>query len=147
MVNQVLQMVAHRYICSMEVRQMLGRLQWVLRIGLAMTFFGHGWTAWGLPPSWLGYLVCVGVPEALASVILQAIALQDLVIAGLLLVRINKPLLLWVVFWLLLVSVIRPICGESLLELVKRGGYLACAGSLLYLRLKTSVSTADAPDA
>jgi uncharacterized membrane protein YphA (DoxX/SURF4 family) len=109
-------------------------LDWVLRIGLAATFFGHGWVAFSGNATWIGYLTCVGFEQATAEFLLPHIGILDGLVAAMLLFKPNKALFFWALGWLILIAAIRPLCGESWIELVKRGGYIACAMGLILLR-------------
>jgi hypothetical protein len=115
----------------MEKNSRLELLLLILRVGLAGTFLGHGLTAYALPEAWLGYLQCVGLESQNGIATLKVIGTMDVIVAVWLFIKPNRPLVIWGFIWLVAVSLIRPLCGESWLELVKRSGYMACAAAWL----------------
>jgi hypothetical protein len=105
-------------------------MQWVLRIGLASTFAGHGYYALKQHPAWTVYLDWLPISPNAIGTLLSWIGILDLVVAVLLLIKPHRYLYAWSLFWILAISIVRPLTGESLIEIVKRGGYIACAVAL-----------------
>lgn len=99
------------------------RLHLILRVGLALTFLGHGIFALNGRMSWLPYLMTVGLEQNTAATVLPIIGILDLIVATLLIVRPHKYLFLWCFIWTFAVSIIRPLSGESWLEFVERGAF------------------------
>jgi hypothetical protein len=130
----------------MEKYNRMELLSLILRIGLAGTFLGHGLTAYTLPEAWLGYLQCVGLKGQNGITILKVIGTMDVIVAVWLLIKPNKPLVIWIFIWLVAVSLVRPICGESWLEFIKRGGYMASAAALLLINDQGRQRKADPPE-
>lgn len=99
------------------------RLHLILRLGLALTFLGHGIFALNGRMSWLPYLMTAGFEQNLATKLLPVIGVLDLIVALLLMLKPNKYLFLWCFIWTFAVSIIRPLSGESWLEFVERGAF------------------------
>lgn len=118
---------------SRFIKHPLQALHFTLRLGLAGTFVGHGWMAFSGFENWVHYLTCAGVSENLAIKILPAIGVLDWLVGLFLIFYPKKPVLFWALGWLILVAFVRPLCGESWVELIKRGGYIACALGLILL--------------
>jgi hypothetical protein len=134
------------FLCSSFNKQMIAfpTPQLILRLGLAATFGGHGFMAIQLHEAWLLYFNCVGISNNLAAWLLPFIGYLDLLVALLLLIKPHRAIFYWAFGWLVLVAFIRPICGESWVELVKRGGYIACALGLIVLTQPSKSTTTNA---
>lgn len=115
-------------------------VQLILRIGLSATFAGHGLLAINKFEGWLQFFTCVGISNNVATWLLPTIGYLDMLIALLLLFKPHKTVFFWALGWLLLVALIRPLCGESWGELIKRGGYIACALGLLVLKVRENIT-------
>ncbi|MCH8555372.1 MAG: hypothetical protein LAT76_09450 [Schleiferiaceae bacterium] len=105
-------------------------MQWVLRIGLASTFAGHGYYAINQHPGWTVYLDWLQFTPTSTGTLLFVIGILDVLVACFLIIRPNRYVYAWAVFWILSISIVRPLTGESVFEIIKRGGYLACAVAL-----------------
>ena len=95
-------------------------IEWVLRIGVFGTFLGHGLLAIGGKITWLAYLMQIGLSRASAVQILPFIGYLDLIIATWILLKPNKYVVMWAIFWTLSTALIRPISGEPFLEFIER---------------------------
>ena len=93
----------------------------ILRIGVILTFLGHGILAFQQKAQWFNYLEVVGIPVYLQGTILKLIGILDVLLALLTVWRPFKPVLLWMSFWAFLTALMRPISGEPWLEFVERG--------------------------
>lgn len=88
----------------------------ILRAGLAIVFLSHGFEALWLHPEFVDYIIGsfrnifnIAVTESTAAATLKIIALVDLVVALLILIRPWRPLLAWLCFWGLLTALSRPL--------------------------------------
>ena len=99
----------------------LKKVEWLLRIGVFMCFFGHGIIAIGKNPSWLPYLETVGFKGDFALEVLFAIGILDIIVAISILLKPMKIVVLWACFWTFTTALMRPISGESTWEFVERG--------------------------
>ena len=102
-------------------QQQMELLRWVLRIGTALTFTGHGLVAHSVKGQWIGYMTAVGFTVHWAKLVLPVIGGLDLLVAGIVLLRAYQPVVLWAVLWAFLTALIRPLAGESWLSFVERG--------------------------
>lgn len=108
--------------------------EWILRIGIAGEFAGHGIFALGTKPSWIPYLTAVGFSETTAATLLPVIGVIDIIVALLVLVKPMKFVLGWAVLWGFLTALIRPIAGEPVWDFIERSANWAAPLALLSLR-------------
>jgi hypothetical protein len=100
----------------------LRRTEWCLRIGAAACFIGHG--AFGIltKEAWLPYFAVVGVGRESGFALMPVIGAIDIA-AGILALVSPRPIgLLYMAAWGFLTAAMRPLAGESFLELVERAG-------------------------
>ena len=96
-------------------------IEWLLRMGVFMTFLGHGIFAINSQPHWIIYLETVGFSQDLAQDLIVYIGYLDLVIASFILIRPNRIVVIWAIFWAFSTALIRLISGESIWQFVERG--------------------------
>lgn len=109
-------------------------VEWVLRIGTFGTFLGHGLLALSGKVTWLSYLVFLGLTTDQASVLLPLIGSVDCVVASWILLKPNKWVVLWAVFWAFSTAAIRPLSGEPILEFIERAANWATPLALYFYR-------------
>ena len=96
-------------------------LEWVLRIGVAGEFIGHGVFALQGKKDWIGWFANFGVSNAtLAAKILFWIGAMDILLAVLVLVKPMRLPLLWMVFWGFWTALLRPLVGMPIWDFVER---------------------------
>jgi hypothetical protein len=97
-------------------------LPWILRVGLAGCYIGHG--AFGLitKAAWLPYFAVTGVGEPSAWQLMPWIGAMDLAIGMLVLAWPCRALFLWATVWTLWTALLRPLAGESCWEFWERAG-------------------------
>lgn len=96
-------------------------LEWVLRIGVAGEFFGHGVFALQGKKQWVGWMQqMTGVDVTLATQLMFFIGLLDISVALVVLVKPMKPVLLWATFWGFWTALLRPFVGEPVWDFVER---------------------------
>jgi hypothetical protein len=108
-------------------------IYWILRIGLALTFLGHGILAIQVKSSWLPYLTTIGLSGGLAMTLMPIIGILDLIVFGFLIIKPILPVLIWALIWTILTTLIRPFAGEELWVVVERGTVWALPLALLLL--------------
>jgi len=97
-------------------------LHWILRIGFAMDFIGHGTYGFLQKASFTRYLGVVGVPPDVGIHFLPVIGAHDYILALGVLFAPNRAFLLWGAVWGLWTALLRPLSGESGWEVLDRGG-------------------------
>ena len=107
---------------------------WVLRIGVAGEFVGHGLLAIGGKADWVGWIQKFGVADpVLAKQFLLAVGIIDVVAACVMLLRPFPAILLGATFWAFWTALVRPIVGVGWLDFVERAANWAAPLALLLL--------------
>jgi len=110
------------------------KIEWLLRIGVAGEFIGHGLLAIRGKQDWIGWISqLTGVSIEMATTLLLLIGALDLVVAVVVLIRPVRPILLWAAFWGFWTALVRPIVGESILDFIERSANWAAPLALYYL--------------
>lgn len=104
---------------------------WILRLGTALTFTGHGLVALSVKKTWLPYLMVTGMSKETAMIMMPYIGFIDLLVALLVLARPFRFVLIWAVFWAFITALIRPLAGEGWLAFIERGANWAAPLALL----------------
>ena len=110
------------------------KVEWILRIGIAGEFLGHGVFALQVKQSWLSYFSVVGISPETGAVLLPLIGIADLAVAFLMLVKPLRVVLVWATFWGFFTALIRPLNGEPIWDFVERWANWAAPLALLYIR-------------
>ena len=108
-------------------------LVWLLRIGCAGCFIGHG--VFGLigKSAWLPYFAVVGIGPDWAWRLMPIVGTVD-ILAGLsVLFTIRRTVLYYMVIWGLWTALLRPLSGDSVWEAVERAGNYGVPLTLLLL--------------
>lgn len=92
----------------------------IARLGISLTFIGHGLLALSIKKSWIPLLVFLGFSTSQAETLLPIIGIIDIIVAVSLLFCTNKKLIIWTLLWTLSTAALRPISGESILEFIER---------------------------
>lgn len=109
------------------------KVEWLLRIGVAGEFAGHGFLAIGGKKDWLTWISqLTNASAADASTLLLLIGFFDLAVALIVLVRPIKAILLWATFWGFWTALVRPIVGVGWLDFVERSANWAAPLALLF---------------
>lgn len=97
-------------------------LPWVLRVGVAGCFIGHG--AFGIitKAAWVPYFAVAGVPEPLAWKLMPWIGTMDILMGILALAWPCRALFLWAGLWAVWTALLRPLSGEPFWEALERAG-------------------------
>jgi hypothetical protein len=97
-------------------------VSWVLRIGVAMEFVGHGVLGLHHPPAWASYFGVVGIPRQTALMLMPLVGAFDVATALTVLFYPIRGVLLFMAAWGLWTALLRPLAGESAWEAVERAG-------------------------
>ena len=102
--------------------QPLKLVEFALRLGVFLTFFGHGYLAFKQNPMWIPYLQTVGFSPETSKQLIVWIGALDMFVAFIVLVKPLKYVVLWASIWAFSAALIRPISGEPIWSFVERGG-------------------------
>lgn len=111
----------------------LKKTKWILRIGIAGEFIGHGIFALNLKQGWIPYFTSIGISESTALTLLPLIGIMDILVAIIVLISPFKIILAWASFWGFITALIRPISGEPIWDFVERWANWAAPLALLSL--------------
>ncbi len=109
------------------------KVEWLLRIGVAGEFVGHGLLAIGGKKDWLdwiGQMLHVSAPTA--STLLLLIGIFDVTVALIALFKPVKPILLWAAAWGFWTALIRPLVGVGWLDFIERSANWAAPLALYF---------------
>jgi hypothetical protein len=112
---------------------MTSTAHWILRIGAAACFIGHG--AFGIitKEAWVPFFAFAGIPRDLALTLMPVVGTVDIA-AGLLLLAAPRPIVLvYMVVWALWTALLRPLTGDSVFETLERAGNYGVPLALLLL--------------
>ncbi len=106
---------------------------WVLRLGAALCFIGHGAFGFITKAAWVPYFGVVGVPESLAYRLMPVVGAVD-VMAGMAVLFAPRALpLVYMAAWAAWTALLRPLAGESIFQTLERAGNYGVPFSLLLL--------------
>ena len=89
---------------------------WVLRVGAALCFIGHGAFGFITKPAWLPYFGVVGIPEAWAWRLMPIVGAVD-VLAGMAVLFAPRGLpLVYMTVWATWTALLRPLVGRERLR-------------------------------
>lgn len=96
-------------------------IEWVLRIGVAGEFFGHGVFAIQGKKDWISWFAEFGVSDpGTATSLLFWLGILDILLAILVLVKPMRLPLLWMVFWGFWTALLRPLVGMPVWDFIER---------------------------
>jgi hypothetical protein len=97
-------------------------VQWILRIGVAGCFVGHG--AFGIitKAAWVPYFAVAGVSEPWAWRLMPWVGAMDIAVGALALAFPCRAVFTWAVIWGVWTALLRPLSGESCWEFWERAG-------------------------
>jgi len=114
------------------------KIWWLLRLGVALEFIGHG--AFGVitKESWLPYFGVWGIPENIAWRIMPIVGVIDISLGFLAFFAPRKSFLLFMAAWGLMTACLRPLAGEPISELFERS-YNFCVPLAAFLMIAWDV--------
>jgi hypothetical protein len=97
-------------------------LPWILRIGVAGCFIGHG--AFGIitKAAWVPYFAVGGISETWAWKLMPWIGTMDVLIGVLAIAWPCRALFAWASIWAIWTALCRPLAGEPFWETLERAG-------------------------
>ena len=109
-------------------------VEWILRIGVAGEFLGHGLLAVGGKKDWIGWISgMIHVDAATAGTLLLAIGILDVALAIVVLVKPVRPILIWAAAWGFWTALVRPLVGLGWLDFIERFANWAAPLALYYV--------------
>lgn len=109
-------------------------VQWVLRVGVAGEFIGHGLLAVGGKADWVSWIQKFGIADPVfAKQLLLGIGVIDVIAAFVMLIRPFPAILLGATFWAFWTALLRPIVGVGWLDFVERSANWGAPLALLLL--------------
>src|SRR3989344_4364162 len=109
-------------------------VEWVLRIGVAGEFLGHGILAIEGKKEWVSWIIqSIHVSDPTATMLLLFIGVFDTVVALIILIKPMPIVLLWAGFWGFLTALVRPLVGIGWLHFIERSANWAAPLALLFL--------------
>ena len=108
-------------------------IEYILRIAVFMTFFGHGYLALMANQRWVVYLQTVGFSFEDGLKIMPFIGGLDILVAIVILLKPHKYVLLWATFWAFSAALIRPLSGEEIWSFIERGANWGAPLALFFL--------------
>ncbi|KKW29410.1 MAG: hypothetical protein UY72_C0045G0006 [Candidatus Uhrbacteria bacterium GW2011_GWD2_52_7] len=110
------------------------RVAWILRIGVAGEFFGHGLLAVQGKATWIGWIEQIlHVDTSTATTLLTLIGISDILVAACVLFLPIPAILLWAAVWGFWTALVRPLVGESWLDFIERFANWAAPLALIVL--------------
>lgn len=110
----------------------------ILRIGVFMTFLGHGMFALEVKHEWIPFLTIVGFSSETAISVMPYIGMLDLLVALSILIYPMRGVVIWAVIWAFATAVIRPVSGYAIWDFVERGANWMLPLALLIIMISES---------
>ena len=109
------------------------QVHWVLRLGAAACFIGHG--AFGIITKavWVPYFGVAGIPSDVAYTLMPVVGTVDIAMGIAVLISPRPFVLLYMVVWALWTATLRPLAGETPFETLERAGNYGVPLALLLL--------------
>lgn len=128
-----------KYVCASDSLRESGRSEgavekvvpWVLRVGVALCFVGHG--AFGIitKQAWVSYFGVVGLSESWAWRLMPWVGTMDVAIGFLVLIWPCRGLFAWATVWAVWTALLRPLAGEGWPEFFERAGNYGASLAIL----------------
>jgi hypothetical protein len=109
------------------------KAEWLLRIGVAGEFAGHGVFALQGKAGWIAYFTVLGFSPETAATLMPLIGVADIALALLVLAHPIRAALLWMALWGFWTALLRPIAGEPVWDFMERWANWAAPAALLAL--------------
>lgn len=106
---------------------------WLLRVGAALCFIGHGAFGFITKAAWLPYFGVVGIPERWAWGLMPWVGAVDVLVGMSVLFAPRGLPLAYMVVWGLWTVLLRPLAGESAFETLERAGNYGVPLALLVM--------------
>lgn len=110
------------------------KIEWILRIGVAGEFLGHGIFALRGKADWIQWTQQLsGMEASTATTFIFIVGIIDVLLALLVLVKPMRPLLLWMAFWGFWTALVRPLVGLPIWDFIERFANWAAPLALYYV--------------
>jgi hypothetical protein len=106
---------------------------WILRVGAALCFIGHGAFGFITKAAWLPYFAVVGIPEAWAWRLMPLVGAVDVTVGMMVLFAPRRFALGYMTIWGLWTALLRPLSGEPIFETIERAGNFGVPFALLLM--------------
>lgn len=106
---------------------------WILRVGAALCFIGHGAFGFITKAAWVPYFAVAGIPEAWAWRLMPWVGAVDVTVGMAVLFAPRRLALGYMAFWGLWTALLRPLSGEPFFETIERAGNYGVPFALLLL--------------
>lgn len=108
-------------------------LHWLLRVGVAMEFIGHGACGLHTKAAWLPYFHLFGIAPGYAWKLMPWVGAMDISLGLATLIAPRRAILSYMAFWGCFTAVLRPATGEGGWEFIERAYNYGAPFALLYL--------------
>jgi len=95
---------------------------WILRVGVAMCFLGHGSFGIITKQAWVPYFGVAGISEPWAWRLMPWVGTMDVTLAFLALIWPCRVLFVWGAVWAVWTALLRPLAGQGWSEFYERAG-------------------------
>jgi hypothetical protein len=109
------------------------QLSWVLRVGVAMEFIGHGALGMNGQAAWVSYFAVVGISNGHALSLMPLVGCFDVAMALTALFYPMRAVILYMAAWGFWTALLRPLAGESTWEFFERAGNFGALYALFLL--------------
>ncbi len=106
---------------------------WILRVGAALCFIGHGAFGFITKAAWVPYFAVVGIPEPWAWRLMPLVGAVDVTIGMMVLFAPRRFALGYMAVWALFTALLRPLSGEPFFETIERAGNYGVPLALLLM--------------
>jgi hypothetical protein len=104
---------------------------WILRVGAALCFIGHGAFGFITKAAWVPYFGLVGISESWAYTLMPLIGAVDVTVGMAVLFAPRRVALGYMALWAVWTALLRPFSGDSVFEAVERAGNYGVPFALL----------------
>lgn len=109
------------------------KIEWILRIGVAGEFLGHGVFALLGKADWIKWAEQLsGMDTSTATTFIFIVGIVDVLLAIMILVKPVRPVLLWMAFWGFWTALVRPLVGMPIWDFIERFANWAAPLALYY---------------
>ncbi len=106
---------------------------WILRVGAAFCFIGHGAFGFITKAAWVPYFAVAGIPEAWAWRLMPLVGAVDVTVGMMVLFAPRRLALGYMTVWALWTALLRPLSGEPFFEAIERAGNYGVPLALLLM--------------
>lgn len=109
------------------------KIEWILKIGVAGEFFGHGVFALQGKAQWIAWVESLsGMSTSFATMFMFVVGIVDIALALLVLYKPIKVAVLWMAFWGFWTALVRPLVGEPIWDFIERSANWALPLVMFY---------------